>query len=139
MLLRTAIRPLSRPRSILSRPILVAFGLSISLPFLQPRQITRLDTSPYSPSAPSSASFSTSTIHTFPRRKNSPDERRKVTQSCRGEADQSGRDTGFRIWCVVECVFDEFDAVDRPGDRDLAGKILRHTTPYLVLWSLLYP
>jgi len=42
--LRTAIRPASTPFLSRTRPFLVAFGLS--LPFLQPRPLTRLDTSP---------------------------------------------------------------------------------------------
>ena len=71
MLLRTVLRPalsksipLSRPfsRSPLNRPVLIAFGLSISVPLLQSRSVVRLDTSPYSPSPQSqqSAEFSTS-------------------------------------------------------------------------------
>ena len=62
MLLRTAIRPaiaLPLSRGILSRPALIAFGLSISVPFLQPRPVVRLDTSPYSPPS-DSAPFSSS-------------------------------------------------------------------------------
>jgi hypothetical protein len=72
MLLRTALRPslsfspiaktASIPRTtrggLLNRPVLVAFGLSISLPFFQARPVTRLDTSPYSPQASQSAPFS---------------------------------------------------------------------------------
>ncbi|KEF61492.1 uncharacterized protein A1O9_03059 [Exophiala aquamarina CBS 119918] len=50
-------RPLSK--GILSRPVLIAFGLSISVPFLQPRPVVRLDSSPYSPPG-DSASFSSS-------------------------------------------------------------------------------
>ncbi|EXJ83709.1 hypothetical protein A1O1_07333 [Capronia coronata CBS 617.96] len=64
------IRAQARPQSaLLKRPILVAFGLSLSIPFLQPRPITRLDTSPYSPqpsssqAAPFSSSSSASYTH----------------------------------------------------------------------------
>lgn len=49
----------SRTRSLLQRPVLVAFGLSASIPFLQPLPIVRLDSSPYSPPpAVQSAEFS---------------------------------------------------------------------------------
>ncbi|KIV76900.1 hypothetical protein PV11_08750 [Exophiala sideris] len=57
MLLRSAIRPfavpsiakcvpITRARTSLHRPMLVAFGLSLSLPFFQSRSVIRLDTSP---------------------------------------------------------------------------------------------
>ncbi|KAL2426596.1 hypothetical protein ABEF95_010422 [Exophiala dermatitidis] len=91
MLLRSALRPSLfspisqataksipiRSRSILHRPVLVAFGLSLSIPFLQPSgQITRLDSSPYAPqSSPLSqtAAFSsTSTNYTHSRDAKTP-------------------------------------------------------------------
>ena len=44
MLLRTAFRPRPSPFFLRTRPLLLAFGISI--PLLQPRPVTRLDTSP---------------------------------------------------------------------------------------------
>ncbi|KIW76148.1 hypothetical protein Z517_10893 [Fonsecaea pedrosoi CBS 271.37] len=70
MLLRTVIRPslsfpsalksISAPlaRPALKRPVLVAFGLTASLPFIQSSSIIRLDSSPYSPPPAGTAEFS---------------------------------------------------------------------------------
>ncbi|KIW16687.1 hypothetical protein PV08_03875 [Exophiala spinifera] len=80
MLLRTAFRPSAfqsvaksipagRVRSPLSRPVLVAFGVSLgAAPFLHPSNTARLDTSPYSPQA---AEFS-STPYTHSRDARTP-------------------------------------------------------------------
>ncbi|EXJ87586.1 hypothetical protein A1O3_04546 [Capronia epimyces CBS 606.96] len=88
MLLRSALRPslfahtpiskaIAVPRAPsrsprLNRPVLVAFGLSLSIPFLQPRPITRLDTSPVSPQSSSQASPFSSTSYTHSRDAKTP-------------------------------------------------------------------
>ncbi|EXJ72472.1 uncharacterized protein A1O5_04976 [Cladophialophora psammophila CBS 110553] len=70
MLLRTVIRPslsfpsafrsisAPLPRAAFKRPVLIAFGLTASLPFIQPSSIIRLDSSPYSPPPAGAAEFS---------------------------------------------------------------------------------
>ncbi|OAP61332.1 hypothetical protein AYL99_03533 [Fonsecaea erecta] len=72
MLLRTVIRPsLSFPSALRSisaplarpafkRPVLVAFGLTATLPFVYPSSVIRLDSSPYSPPPAGAAEFSSS-------------------------------------------------------------------------------